>query len=75
MKAKGGSNERKSMKTFADYIYPIQRKQWKKRIGNPKELIDQAIQKDNPELIPDMYNEDAYRADMEIKEMAERWDR
>jgi hypothetical protein len=37
--------------------------------------IDENIAKDNPELIPDMYDEDAFRFDMERKENAERWDR
>jgi hypothetical protein len=39
------------------------------------EDIDENIAKDNPELIPDMYDEDAFRFDMERKENAERWDR
>lgn len=37
--------------------------------------IDENIAKDNPELIPDMYDEDAFRFDMERKEHGERWDR
>jgi hypothetical protein len=39
--------------------------------SRPEELIE----KDNPESIPDTYNEDAYRFDMDRKENAERWDR
>jgi hypothetical protein len=37
--------------------------------------IDENIAKDNPELIPDMYDEDWFRFDMERKEHDERWDR
>jgi len=36
---------------------------------------DKNILKDNPESIPDMYNEDAFRFDMDRKEHDERWDR
>ena len=45
------------------------------RIKEPKELIERAIAEDDPELIPDMYDDNDWRADMQIKEMCERWDR
>ena len=81
----------KTIASLADYMYPRLRKQWKKkRPQEPKELLDSAIAHDDPEQIPDMYDEDAdgsdelrdakydwdmMNADMERKEMAERWDR
>ena len=46
-----------------------------KRIKDPKELLDKALAHDDPEKIHDMYDEDAFRFDMDRKENAERWDR
>ena len=60
--------------TLADYMYPILRRK-KKRIKDPKELLDRALAHDDPEQVHDMYDEDAYRFDMARKEYAERWDR
>ena len=59
------------------------------RIKEPKEMIERAIAEDDPENIPDMYDDidgsdelrdaqydwDMMCADMERKEQAERWDR
>ena len=80
----------KTKKTIADYMYPKLRKNWK-RPKDPKELIDQAIAEDDPELIPDMYDDNdgsdelrdaqydwdmmADRFDMDRKYQAERTDR
>ena len=47
----------------------------KNRIKEPKELIEQAIQKDDVGAIPDIYDEDAYRFEMDRKYQSERWDR
>lgn len=79
----------KTIANLADYMYPkLRRQQKKKRPQNPKELIEQAIAKDDPELIPEMYDDndgsDELRdakydwdmmADRERKYNAERWDR
>ena len=71
------STEKTRQLSEADYWYGTLRKNWKtkSRIKEPKELIEGAIAKDNPENIPDMYDEDAYRFDMDRKYQAERSDR
>ena len=60
-----------------------------KRIKDTEELLDKELAQDNPENIPDMYDDndgsdeirdarydwDMMCADMERKEQAERWDR
>jgi len=46
---------------------------FKDRVKNPEEMLDKALAQDNPENIPDMYNED--RFDIDRKYDAERWDR
>jgi hypothetical protein len=69
-----GNHNMKTQKTIADYMYPIHRKNWK-RPKDPKELIEGALgnnaepQKDYPDW------DESFLADMQIKEMAERWDR
>ena len=72
------STEKTRQLSEADYWYGTLRKNWKaKRPQNPKEMLDRAIAQDNPENIPDMYNEDAWQndPDMDRKYQAERWDR
>ena len=45
------------------------------RIKEPKELIDKALAKDDVERIHEMYDEDAFRFDMDRKYQFERTDR
>ena len=42
-----------------------------KRIKDPKELLDRALANDDPELIPDMYDDNDWRTENRLAEMAD----